>query len=164
MIQKTPIFTTFLSHPKMDADKRGQIEVFGRIYTYVDMCAFVPTLEAASFRNEPYTAYPPKDWSRLPRFGDGTQCTWELLGAMGSSIFLVFPMKEGELWSYILYWVCAIKCWSSIISASPVSSTSRSECGTPGPASAPFAHKTTFVLGAILNYPIYDQVYPVLHL
>ena len=33
MIQKTPIFTTFLSHTKMDADKRGQIEVFGRIVT-----------------------------------------------------------------------------------------------------------------------------------
>ena len=34
MIQKTPIFTTFLLHTKMHADKRGQIEVFGRIFTY----------------------------------------------------------------------------------------------------------------------------------
>ena len=33
MMQKTPIFTTFSAHTKMAADKRGQIEVFGRIST-----------------------------------------------------------------------------------------------------------------------------------
>ena len=32
-MQKTPIFTTFSAHTKMAADKRGQIEVFGRNYT-----------------------------------------------------------------------------------------------------------------------------------
>ena len=43
MIQKTPIFTTFLSHTKMDADKRGQIEVFGRKVskTILHACAYV---------------------------------------------------------------------------------------------------------------------------
>ena len=30
MMQKTPFFTTFSAHTKMAADKRGQIEVFGR--------------------------------------------------------------------------------------------------------------------------------------
>ena len=33
MMQKTPIFTTFSAHTKMAADKRGQIEAFGRNYT-----------------------------------------------------------------------------------------------------------------------------------
>ena len=34
MMQKTPIFTTFSAQTKMAADKRGQIEVFARIFTY----------------------------------------------------------------------------------------------------------------------------------
>ena len=33
MMQKTPTFTTFSTHTKMAADKRGQIEVFARNYT-----------------------------------------------------------------------------------------------------------------------------------
>ena len=35
MMQKTLIFTTFSAHTKMAADKRGQIEVFARIYIYM---------------------------------------------------------------------------------------------------------------------------------
>ena len=34
MMQKTTIFITFSAHTKMAADKRGQIEVFGRKDTY----------------------------------------------------------------------------------------------------------------------------------
>ena len=33
MQTKTPIFTTFSAHTKMAADKRGQIEVFARMFT-----------------------------------------------------------------------------------------------------------------------------------
>ena len=33
MMQKTPIFITFSAHTKMAADKRGQIEVFARMFT-----------------------------------------------------------------------------------------------------------------------------------
>ena len=35
MMQKTPIFIKFSAHTKMAADKRGQIEVFARIYIYI---------------------------------------------------------------------------------------------------------------------------------
>ena len=35
MMQKTPIFTTFSANTKMAADKRGQIEVFARIFTHI---------------------------------------------------------------------------------------------------------------------------------
>ena len=35
MMQKTTIFTTFSAHTKIAADKRGQIEVFARIYIYI---------------------------------------------------------------------------------------------------------------------------------
>ena len=35
VMQTTPIFTTFSAHRKMAAEKRGQIKVFGRIYTIV---------------------------------------------------------------------------------------------------------------------------------
>ena len=35
MMQKTPIFITFSAHTKMAADKRGQIEVFARIFTII---------------------------------------------------------------------------------------------------------------------------------
>ena len=39
MMQKTPIFTTFSTHTKMAADKRGQIEVSARTFTtYLYTC------------------------------------------------------------------------------------------------------------------------------
>ena len=38
MMQKTTIFTTFSAHTKIAADKRGQIEVFARIYIYIYIC------------------------------------------------------------------------------------------------------------------------------
>ena len=40
MMQKTPVFTTFSAQTKMAADKRGQIEVFARIFTYTHIYTY----------------------------------------------------------------------------------------------------------------------------
>ena len=39
MMQKTLIFITFSAHTKMADDKRGQIEVFARIITFIHIHA-----------------------------------------------------------------------------------------------------------------------------
>ena len=51
MMQTTPIFTTFSAHTKMAADKRGQIEVFARTFTYNNfwVLEFWPHSDSGSF-------------------------------------------------------------------------------------------------------------------